>query len=149
MIISSYSYQRLLFTLLQHAGEIEQSGVRRYCIRNPIVVHRSFNEIDILLRRLLTETNKILEAELNMRSFILSKGMSMVLVCCRTFTNRYLLLVLMPTSGVKDLSRAVSLPPNDFSIIDEKVCVNCRRLIKTCDYLMISSSMIRPSSMMT
>jgi histone demethylase JARID1 len=69
---SVFSYQRLLFTLLQHANEM-RSG----------------------LKRLLFETNNIIEDELNFRSFVLGKG-------------------------VKDLSRVAQLPPNDFSIIDDK-----------------------------
>lgn len=96
----------------------------------PSCFHCSFNHNYILHRRLLTETNKILEAELNMRSFILSKGMSMLFVSYSSVTCHYMLLDFVTTSGVKDLSRAVSLPPNDFSIIDEKVRILCRRLIE-------------------
>lgn len=69
---SVFSYQRLLFTLLQHAGEM-RSG----------------------LKRLLLETNKIVEDELNFRTFVLRKG-------------------------VKDLSRVAKLPANNFSVIDDK-----------------------------
>lgn len=108
-----YSYQRLLFTLLQNVSDMKV-GVRRYFLTASFICWSSHN-ILLTLYSLISETRRILNEEIELRAFALDKGIFWI-----SFLE-YACVYHGHCLGVKDLSQLVAIPPNDFSTIDEKV----------------------------